>query len=571
MAAVAGLPRCARVLAATRVRAAVARCACCRRCGLHFLLAAAAPHKLPPALTDTSTPRTFTNTNTGPAVELIRSKLPSHTLAALRLVCRAARDELVDGRCTALRPRYRFLGSVAPVLGAAPRLRCLETLTVPFVAFASDAAAFAALVARLPGGGAALREVRLGSIGSAAASSEQLAAAISAMSGLRLLKASALCAVAETAAPQLTALGAGIASTPSLLALGIDGGADAVEFDERLGALMPLGRLQRLKLSNNVAPAVLSQLAEPDAAAALTALRSLKMLVWGWGPGERPSFLQAPWLSQLTRLRLDGLSQDLNAFAAALPPGSLLGLRELDIAASTNGPDPPALAHALFTTACNPAALQTLSLSGFPIADTVRTIEALPALASLRLSGDEELQLFSAGILPVAPAKGYCALASAHLAPLTTFALYVPGLLARQPSPLTPLLSAPWAASVRELTLQGSQVGIPLRLLVALSSMRHLRTFHLHRPRLDRGELRQAAAEGWFADGWPARLVHFDLRDLRAMVYLIDYVLAAFPFSWRLERLDLIAGFDSEQRADQVAAKCVRALPSLKHLTIDNR
>ena len=68
---------------------------------------------------------------------LVRGKLPPAALRALRLVCRAARDDLVDARCTALkarpRPRVGSPPDVPPTKalisgGLAARLRSLTSL-----------------------------------------------------------------------------------------------------------------------------------------------------------------------------------------------------------------------------------------------------------------------------------------------------------------------------------------------------------------------------------------------------------------------------------------------------------
>ena len=109
-------------------------------------------------LLHSSTP--WPHAKTDLAAELIRSKLPTHALAALRLACRAARDDFVDGRCTALRALRRDV-DIVPLFAAARRLRRVESVAVPRISEQErDCAGLAAILSRLPGGGAALRELR---------------------------------------------------------------------------------------------------------------------------------------------------------------------------------------------------------------------------------------------------------------------------------------------------------------------------------------------------------------------------------------------------------------------------
>ena len=110
-------------------------------------------------------------------------------------MCRAARDDLVDGRCTRLRPA-RFYPRLESFLALAPRLRRLASLSAGQAAQFARASDLAACFSRLPGRGAALRELDLGNSlcrlwGSPlrAADIEQLGAALGGLAGLRVLKA----------------------------------------------------------------------------------------------------------------------------------------------------------------------------------------------------------------------------------------------------------------------------------------------------------------------------------------------------------------------------------------------
>ena len=515
------------------------------------------------------------------------NQLPIYTLATLRLVCRAARD-LVDGRCTRLRCKAGgaavvrlhalFCGDkdIMPLLGTARRLRRLESLAAPAITCQRDCDNFVLFLSRLPGRGAALRQVRLDGVDCVLTHPGLLGVAIGALTGLQLLEVtvkstpatSALPAGGQNVSAVLRALSAGVRATPAArLALHV---CD-VELDAgtRLAALLPFERLESLALDGKMLQFSATQLLTTEAAAALTALRSLDVCVSQgrpashlvlpfvpWTPWPGSPFwavCRAPWLGQLTRLCIQGPKVLFDGLARALAPASLSSLRDLSLAVANDWapplPSPPAVLDALLA-ACNPATLETLSLSGAGFADAAGLAERLPALASLTLA-------------PV-----WQVLASARLAPLTSVSLSVDASWQlAEPGGLGAALSAPWAASLRAVTLGGPLCapsgGAPLRPLAALSQLPHLRALRLRAPRLGAAELREAAAAA-AAGGcsWVAKLAEFEVVDIDIGV---DAARAWLWLLWsarRLERLAITANVSADER-NELMAGVARALPAV--------
>ena len=162
-------------------------------------------------------PRSFAkHASTEPIIDLVRAQLDAPALAALRLVSRAARDALVDGRCTRLQlDGYRHEHIWVP-LGAAPRLQSLESFHAPFAytEHPSDCADLAAFVSRLPGSGAALNALTLhfGVTSAGAEPAERLALALSGMACLGSLRliGGALCLLPALFAPGAAAVRASL-------------------------------------------------------------------------------------------------------------------------------------------------------------------------------------------------------------------------------------------------------------------------------------------------------------------------------------------------------------------------
>ena len=324
--------------------------------------------------------------------------------------------------------------------GTARRLRSLESLTAPAIVWQRDCMDFALFLSCLPGRGAALREVRLDDVDCKLTHPGLLGVAIGALTGLQLLEVTVRSTRGswQSASAVLSALSVGVRATPAArLALRVwDARLDA---GTRLAALLPLERLESLTLDAKLLESLATQLLATEVVAALTALRSLHVCVGQgqllfdhhhqplyhhhqqqhplvplpplqpWNPGS-PFWAvwRAPWLAQLTRLCIQGPKVVFDGLARTLAPASLSSLRDLSLTIANDWapppPSPPAVLDALLA-ACNPATLETLSLSGAGFADAAGLAERLPALVSLTLAP------FSSNAHPAAAASGLQALA----------------------------------------------------------------------------------------------------------------------------------------------------------------
>ena len=324
---------------------------------------------------------------------------------------------------------------------------------------------------------------------------------------------------------------------------------------------MPLARLESLDLINR-SLGFLPQLFEPAAAAALTALRVLMLSSWAEEEPRQlqPAVWRAPWLAQLTRLDAAGDGAFCDNICSALAPGSLPALRQVKLHASS-GLRPAAFKALL--AACNPAALESVNVWGAESADVARFAERLPALAAL----DVTFRAIPAG---AGAAAAYEALQSARLAPLTRLSLSADDWLFDHPARLAALLSAPWAAPLRELGLHCAPMmdSSHLRSLRALSQLRHLRKLHMVTPRLEAAALRQAAAEGSLAASWAPRLAELQIFELWGFTAdeSADALreLLRLPLISRIEHL----AFDAAARDSSEEEEFMRALPNLKKLTL---
>ena len=275
---------------------------------------------------------------------LIRSKLPLATLCALRLVCRAARDDLVDGRCTALKfrpPTRRRDGALAApptqaLLSLAGRLRNLTRLDLSRCGSAcgmwmfgvEDADEFAAALERLPRPWV-LTSLELGNInfgagrlrvnrGQGVSMASWLAGAVGRLQTLRSLRFHVhSCGDAALAMEGAKLLLRVARRLPALDTLGMSFywlRADELLRQVPIEQLLPLQQLRELELRDG-AVALLPALLAPAATSQLTALQSLSANLWDASPPPGLEGLwRAPFLSsQLTRLELKGLDADDDA------------------------------------------------------------------------------------------------------------------------------------------------------------------------------------------------------------------------------------------------------------------
>ena len=302
--------------------------------------------------------------NTGPAAELIMGHLDLPARRAARLACRAARDAL-DGRCAALSLPGRPLDAL-PALGTlAPRLRSLRSLSIEvrgvtahveyncasmheWLLDTAGSGGFAAALAALPNPSAlaelSLDGVDTDALGADPGGVERLGAALANLAGLRRLHLAFFVCIGddqEQASPEqcgraVIAIGfmrrlRALAELDIRLEMNTDQCPRSVLFQEapRDAALLPWRELERVTLRAE-ASLLLPQLTQPAAAPQLTRLRALCLELEGASFSDefgvamfRPLF-QAPWLSQLTRLALEGFYN--HRVFDALPPASALAL-----------------------------------------------------------------------------------------------------------------------------------------------------------------------------------------------------------------------------------------------------
>ena len=545
------------------------------------------------------------------AAEVVRRKLRWPALAALRLVNRAARDDFVD--CYTKRVWRRWDdASLEALASAAPRLHSLESLSLlssPSGSGASsapmraeDGAALAKALERLPGGGAALRELRLPPINVRAClgastdpddvrSLRRFAAAVARLRGLQVLDAP----VSGAWNTALAALVAAADRAPALRELSV--WFSFYRWKERRGPPHPtppparlLRRLETLRLASFAAPLWLSALLGPDAAAAgapLPRLRSLEIDVTDADPRRLPPApWRAPWVGQVARLALRGEIDGLRAVWRALAPGALAGVRALDVRVERRRLEARHL-RSLLARCGDAAAIEALSLHHATAAAVRDAAAALPALRALAIRKPD----FSAG--SGYQAAGAVALADARLAwrdflraplaPLTRLHLdYDARAATAKPAGLAALCAAPWARALRALSLR--LLGDPergaagrrrgprglgsLRKLAPLSALTALRSLALE---LDEGlgaaALEAAAAKGW-AKGWAARLAEFEVRAEEIEPNALPALLR-LPFSEQLTRLAIISGgVIAAAEAEAFVVACGAALPQLAELEL---
>ena len=515
----------------------------------------------------------------------------------LRLVSRAARDDFVDGRAT----RVQRLWADAPLSalsGVAPRLRSLASLSlgscrprferVP----APECAALASMLERLPARGAALCELRLHNIvflprgdppgAQLSRSLERVAAAIGQLSGLTALQLNVRGLWVGGAAALLGAA----ARLPALARLDarlfLHGKEIGHPYDVPPPPLPPLQlplraalqgagqRWETLRVGGVVATSWLPLLFEAQAAAALTRLRDLHLDMKNALPADLPPApWRAPWLSQLTRLAVGGAEDHLQRAARALAPRALPALRALEVRPDYYHDASAAQRRAVLSAllaACDAAALEALAAVHGACAAAAAGLPSLRALTGLDGFWD-------------GGSAGLGAFAAAPLAPLTRLELDVARCIGHGGRGLEPLFTAPWAASLRGLSLWGlyspdgaSEPGdspAAMRALRGLSALSALTALSLVLLDAQPAALEAAAANG-VADGWAPRLKQLQLRTPRARGAAAARALLRLPLR-ALERLDLAVdegqAFGPADLA-ALAAACGAALPRLTALEV---
>ena len=552
---------------------------------------------------------------------LIRSKLPLATLCALRLVCRAARDDLVDGRCTALKfrpPTRRRDGALAApptqaLLSLAGRLRNLTRLDLSRCGSAcgmwmfgvEDADEFAAALERLPRPWV-LTSLELGNInfgagrlrvnrGQGVSMASWLAGAVGRLQTLRSLRFHVhSCGDAALAMEGAKLLLRVARRLPALDTLGMSFywlRADELLRQVPIEQLLPLQQLRELELRDG-AVALLPALLAPAATSQLTALQSLSANLWDASPPPGLEGLwRAPFLSsQLTRLELKGLDADNDAacdFLGALSKLSRGGggssssssgsgsgggggsggtamwsqLRSLKVTDACSRIDCPCdsendgllSAGALrgLLAAVDPAVLEELAVEdckeGAAAALAARAGD-FTALKRLRLDSRDffrwEEAAYSGSVLRSCnrPAACWRTLQQAPLPCLESLDVGAAGWLLWQPERLAALLSAPWAASLVELSLIGgdgphvvhdADEALRPAALAALAALPRLRRLKLVDTGLGAATLEAAAAP---AAQLAARLAELTVLDVSPETAGLLVALGRLRFA-RLERL----------------------------------
>ena len=556
------------------------------------------------------------------ALEAVLGKLPGPTLSRIRLVNRAARD-FVDGRAARARWLWDTDAALPALVSLAPRLRSLVSLSLrspsgqpsssPHVIsgiggmLPPDCAWLAAALERLAGGGAALRELRLGDIDvrarpgihchSDARALRRLGAAVSRLQGLTSLSVSVI--GRWTAGTE--ALADAFGCLPRLARLSVHVSPSYGDHcKEPRWELLPqasLPQLEALALSGDAVALWLPALFEPQAAAALTRLRDLeldKTRHGGWrGQWDRclpAAPWRAPWLSQLTRLAL-GLDEESLPFAAhALPPGSLPALRALEVHSreghlSMGSLTMGTLRLGCFLGACcaaAPGALESLSLTGTGLLTARGAAVRLPALRALECVDIDFYETRRPLIprrgpapRPGGPERDWRALCVAPMPPLTRLVIEPANPVdckpaagaARTARRLPRLFAARWVTSLRELSIRGLDAAAPngglvMRCLGGLSKLTELTRLSLELKHASAPVIARAAAKGW-ADGWAPLLVDLELRLSGVADPAALHALLLLPLG-RLERLSVhVRGGVAPLDMEAFSAAAAGALPRL--------
>ena len=337
------------------------------------------------------------------------------TRRAMRLACRAARDA-VDACCTALSRVRQGTGAVAELGRLAPRLRSLAC--VDLRCRRSDFAAIGAALAALPNPGLLTRldlsTLDFDALGLDRDGAWRLEAALSNLTGLRRLALHWLMdakemKLRESMSERVAAALSMLRPLPELadlelcLDVHLSHNADKLPLYTAPPAsaeLLPWHQLERVALLRDAA-ALLPLLTQPEVAPQLSRLRALRILFQDElhtdiAAASLVALFQAPWLSQLTSLRLEGLTlgdDNCRKVFEALPapdePRTLLpAIQELHFCADwcvfvDNTPD----AQRRLLAVCSLGALRELVLAGFRgvRSGLAERVDELTALTSLDL------------------------------------------------------------------------------------------------------------------------------------------------------------------------------------------
>ena len=595
---------------------------------------------------------------------LVRGKLPPATLRALRLVCRAARDDLVDGRCSTLKfkfqppPPHSRDGALATpptqaLVSLAGRLRSLTRLDIdgcgsggtqfPYFG-AEDAGEFAAALERLPRPWA-LTALDMGSISfgasrQAGACDSQLMASqlAGAVGRLRCLRSLRINVWSSDGNPAATAAGAKLLlrtarRLPALETVGVafsSHRAGELLRQVPIEQLLPLQQLKTLELGQE-AVALLPALLAPAVASNLTSLRSLEGDFYCSFPRNELEALKALWrapfMPQLTSLELKRLSADDDDVCDFLEALSRLSsgidgggdndgaggddrdrsgsggrsgdgggsavwpqLRSLRVGASASRPyrvcgmgydcglvSKEALRCLL--TAVDPGKLEELVVGDWlegAAAALVARAGDFTTLKRLRLDGRDLCRDYQNSHLWRScsrPAAHWRAIQLAPFAPLESLDIGDAGWLLWAPERLQALLSAPWAASLVELALEGGKIpyheldekdAMKPAALAALSGLSALRRLVLFDVGVSAAALEEATARGW-TDGLAARLTELDVCGS----YPLDGGVLVALGSVRFERLERLSCrmWDAELTLAELEAFGAAGAPWLARLS----
>ena len=399
------------------------------------------------------------------------------------------------------------------------------------------------------------------------ASLRRLVAVLLRFQALRSLRFEVYANTTSEIAPECVAsLLAAASRLPALTELGVaycgEDMVDAASGQLSILAELPVvRRLQALELREMTSAALLPPLLAPAVASTLTALRALSVDLGGNEAKALHTLWRASFVSQLTRLEFTGLFASANhveALLAALPPTSpaplLRSIREIaavleNVCHEENEGLLSADGLRRLLAAANPATLEALALDDCQqgaVALLAGRAGAFTALRRLRLNGRDfwlsESDVEADGEDDVPAAQAWHAIQGAPFARLESLDVACAQWLLHTPERLGALLSAPWAASLVELSLRGSNQPLQAGAFAALSALPQLRRLLLANVGLEAAELEDAIASGVFA-GLAARLTELTIdapsADARVLV-----LLGIVPFE-RLDRLTYKASNDA--------------------------
>ena len=526
-----------------------------------------------------------------PALELVRAQLSAPTLGAVRLVCRAARDEFVDALCTRVRRVWDDV-PLASLIRVVPRLRSIVTLDARHCPLSNaDCHALAEALARLPGGGAALRELRIGRIAAEGSrrvyddisgygctisdNTECLVDAVACLPALESFEVEIHNNCNDVAAALLSTIGQRL-QTLTRLRVGVYSEFGSQRVWAACRGLLQLQQLEALTLDGDAGKAATLALFEAEAAAAgLARLRDLDITLPDPGPAGWQKPWRAPLLTQLTRLSVAGTVGALQGMVKALGARALPALRALKVRQFNSYDDGHLGAGQLraLLAACDAAALEALSLRSVAAAALHGVAAGLPALRALEYDNpDFRIEQDRGGWGPPSDPHAVAnppwrAFLAAPLAPLTRLELEIGNYPLSAHEGLAPLFSRPWVQSLRELALcamirMDDAAQCPLRSLAGLSALTALSRLCVDVQNLKPGVLEQVASKGCWA-GWAPRLAAFELRArCTSSAGALSALPRMLPSFRRLERLAVLTDERfTPQELEAFSAACTAALP----------